>query len=136
MNTPFITGKKAQDKKSAAKKSKRPKPEGRLDPALLTLVRLRVAQIYQSQVGAETHRRVLISRGESNKRLNQLAAWHESVLFSEQERTALAWGEAICLTPTMTNLKRLLEVARRHFNREQILSLTVAIMSITDWNCR
>jgi alkylhydroperoxidase family enzyme len=110
--------------------------EGRLDPALLTLVKLRIAQIYQSQIGSETHRLVLRARGEKNERLKQLAAWHESALFSEQERTALAWSEAICLTPTMTKLKRLLEVVRRHFDREQILSLTVAIMSVTDWNCR
>ena len=105
-----------------------------MDPALLDLVRLRIAQIHHYKVGVEKHRLDLKARGESEERLDQLKAWHESSLFSDCEKAALALGESISLDPIESLPKQLVQEARRHFNKEQMISLLVAIMAINDWN--
>jgi alkylhydroperoxidase family enzyme len=105
-----------------------------IDPALLNLVRLRIAQIHRYPIGMEKHRLDLETQGESNERLDQLTVWRESSLFSDPERAALALGESVSLDPIDSIPKQLVEEARRHFDKEQMISLLVAIMAVNDWN--
>jgi len=134
MKTQFIEKKAVQDKRKTLKKSGQIKTNIGLDPALLDLVMLRIAQLHQSQIGVETHWLDLRDQRESAERLEQLEMWRESFLFNDRERMALAWGEALSLNPTRTILKQLLEMTKCHFNKEQIISLTLAIMAVIDWN--
>jgi alkylhydroperoxidase family enzyme len=109
-------------------------PNSGIDPALLDLARLRVAQISQSRVGMEKHRLDLETRGESAERLEQLQMWRESALFSDKERAALALGEAVFLDPTKPIFHHHLEEIRRFFEKDELISLLLAIMAVNDWS--
>src|SRR3954447_12104995 len=68
-----------------------------LDPILLELVKLRASQINGCAFCIHMHATDLRSHGESEMRLYMLNAWRESPLYSERERAALAWTEALTL---------------------------------------
>src|SRR5512138_1640416 len=68
-----------------------------LEPKLLDLVRLRVSQINGCAYCIDMHWKDLRGAGESEQRLYGLSAWRESPYYSERERAALAWAEAVTL---------------------------------------
>ncbi|HUB67452.1 MAG TPA: hypothetical protein VL981_08215 [Candidatus Methylacidiphilales bacterium] len=111
-----------------------PNPGMGIDPALLDLVRLRMAQITESPIGMEKHRLDLEARGESAERLEHLPKWRESALFSDKEKAALTLGEAVFQDPTKPVFNQHLEKTRRYFEKDEIVSLLLAIMAISDWS--
>jgi alkylhydroperoxidase family enzyme len=74
------------------------------------------------------------ARGEKEERLYLLDAWRESPLYSERERAALAWTEAVTLISRTHAPDAIYEEARRHFTEEELVKLTVAIGAINSWN--
>jgi len=99
-----------------------------VDPALLHLVRLRIAQISQCPIQNEKYWQYLKASGESEERLHQLKDWRESTCFSDKEKAALTLAEALSLGFTKPIVTESLKGTRRYFKKEEITSLLLAIM--------
>jgi alkylhydroperoxidase family enzyme len=110
------------------------KPDVCIDPALLDLVRLRMAQMSKCRGEIKKQRLYLQVRGESGERLGKLKAWRKSSCFSAREKAALALGEAVASGSPRPVLDPLLDEARPHFAKEELIALLLAIMPPTDWN--
>ena len=105
-----------------------------LDENLLQLVRLRASQINGCAFCIDMHWKELRALGETEQRLYGLDAWRESPYYSEQERAALAWTEAVTLVATTHVPDSVYEEVRPHFNFTELTNLTLAIAAINAWN--
>lgn len=105
-----------------------------LDHALLELVKIRASQINGCGYCLEMHTREARAAGESEVRLHLLAAWRESPLYTERERAALAWTEAITLIAKAGAPEEVYQAARAHFSEAELVRLTLAIGVINIWN--
>ena len=108
--------------------------DGGADPLLLDLVRLRVAQIHQCPISIALHLEDLQASGESQRRLDHLENWGASPLFDNGERAALALCEKITLDPARPLPDYLIREMRHYFTKEAIVSLTLTIIAVNDWN--
>jgi len=105
-----------------------------LDHALLELVKLRASQINQCAHCIDMHTKELRADGESEQRLYLLNAWRESPFYSERERAALAWTEAVTLVAQSQVPDEVYEEARKQFNEEELVNLTLAVIAINGAN--
>ncbi len=105
-----------------------------LDSKLLELVKIRVSQINGCAYCIDMHWRGARAHGETEQRLYALDAWRESPSYSERERTALAWAEAVTRLDHGHVPDALYEVARGHFDDRELVDLTLAIATINAWN--
>ena len=105
-----------------------------LEPALINLVKTRASQINGCAYCIHMHTREARGRGESEERLYLLDAWRESPLYTERERAALAWTEAVTLVAKTHVPDAVYDEARRHFSAEELVKLTVAVVTINAWN--
>ena len=105
-----------------------------LDHALLELVKTRASQINGCAYCLDMHTKDARARGETEQRLYALAAWAETPFFSERERAALAWTEAVTRIAEAPVPERLYEELRRHFSEKEVVDLTMAVIAINGWN--
>jgi AhpD family alkylhydroperoxidase len=105
-----------------------------LDPALLDLVRLRASQINGCAYCVDMHSKDLRARGDTEQRLYALVAWREAPFFSERERAALEWTEAVTLVAQGHVPDDVYQRARRQFTELELVNLTAAIIAINAWN--
>jgi AhpD family alkylhydroperoxidase len=105
-----------------------------LEASLLDLVKTRASQINGCAFCIHMHTREARARGETEERLYLLDAWRESPLYSERERAALAWTEAITLIHETHAPDEVYEEVRRHFSEQELVDLTLAIATINVWN--
>lgn len=105
-----------------------------LSPALLELVRLRSSQINGCAHCVDLHSRVARRDGESERRLHAIAVWRESPFFTDRERAALAWTEALTLISNTRAPDSDYEMLSRNFDERERVELTVAINAINGWN--
>ncbi len=105
-----------------------------LEPVLLDLVRLRASQINGCAFCIDMHAKDLRAAGESEQRVYMLDAWRESPFYSDRERAALAWTEAVTLVTAGHVPDEVYEQAHRHFSEEELANLTLAIVAINGWN--
>jgi len=105
-----------------------------LEQSLLDLVRTRASQINNCAFCLYMHTEEARSHGESQRRLDVLSAWRDSPLFSDRERAALAWTEAVTLIAENGVPDDVYEEARLHFSEEEIVNLTLAVNAINGWN--
>jgi len=105
-----------------------------LEPALLDLVKIRASQLNGCAYCIDMHTKDARARGESEQRLYALPVWHETPFFTERERAALAWTEAITLLSGHRVTDELYEGPRLHFGEKQLVDLTMAIIAINGWN--
>ena len=105
-----------------------------LDKPLLDLVMLRVSQINGCGVCMDSHWRELKKAGEGDQRLYQLNAWWELPHYTEREKAALAWAEAVTHITEGRVPDEVYERARQHFDEEELVDLTLAVISINGWN--
>jgi AhpD family alkylhydroperoxidase len=105
-----------------------------LEPALIDLVKTRASQINGCAFCIHMHTREARARGESEERLYLLDAWRESPLYTERERAALAWTEALTLVAQTHVPDEVYDEARRQFSEEELVKLTVAVATINAWN--
>ena len=105
-----------------------------LDPRLIELVNTRASQINGCAFCLHMHTRDARTKGESEERLYLLDAWRESPLYSDRERAALAWTEAVTLISETRVPDDVYEAARQHFSGEELVKLTVAVATINAWN--
>ena len=105
-----------------------------LESNLLDLVKLRVSQINGCAFCIDMHSKDLRAEGESEERLYLLNAWHEAPFYSDRERAALAWAEAVTLISHSHVPDEVYEQARQHFTDDELAKLTLAIVAINGWN--
>lgn len=100
-----------------------------LEPSLLDLVRMRVSQMNNCAFCIDIHTKDARAKGESEQRLYGLTAWWETPYYSDRERAALAWTEAV--TKISEGVPdALYEQARQHFNEKELVDLTLAVIAI------
>jgi AhpD family alkylhydroperoxidase len=105
-----------------------------LDHRLLALVKTRVSQINGCAYCLHMHSEEAHKLGETPTRLYLLNAWHESNLYSERERAALAWAESLTNISTTHAPDEVYEEARRQFSEKALADLSIAIAMINAWN--
>lgn len=105
-----------------------------LEPALLELVKLRASQINGCAYCVDMHTKDARAGGESEQRLYAIVVWRETPFFTERERAALAWTEAVTQVSYEHVPDEVYEFARRHFNEKELVDLTLAIIAINGWN--
>ncbi len=105
-----------------------------LESALLDLVRTRASQINGCAYCLDMHTKDARAGGESEQRLYTLPAWRETPFFSERERAALAWTEAVTEIAGSHTPDELYEEVRRHFTEKELVDLTMAVVAINGWN--
>ena len=105
-----------------------------LDHSLMELVKIRASQINGCAYCLHMHTRDARKAGESEERLHLLAAWRESPLFTEKERAALAWTEALTLVAETQAPDEVYEGLLPHFSGKEIVDLSTAIGTINVWN--
>jgi AhpD family alkylhydroperoxidase len=108
--------------------------ESGLESGLLELVKLRASQINGCAFCANMHAHDARSQGETNQRLDCLAVWREAPFYTDRERAALAWTEAITLVSTTGVPDDVYEQARTQFGEKELVDLTLAIVAINGWN--
>lgn len=105
-----------------------------LEPALLELVKLRASQINGCAHCIDMHTKELRAAGESEQRLYLLNAWREAPFYSDRERAALAWTEAVTLVADSHVPDAVYETVRAQFNEAELANLTLAIVAINGAN--
>ena len=105
-----------------------------LEPSLLELVRMRASQINGCAYCLDMHSKDARAAGESEQRLYVLSAWQETPFFSDRERAALAWTEAITLITSGYASDEVYEQVRQSFSEAELVNLTLAIVAINGWN--
>lgn len=105
-----------------------------LDHSLIDLVKTRASQINGCAYCIHMHTREARARGEAEERLYLLDAWPESPLYSERERAALAWTEAVTLLSESHVPDRVYEQAREQFSEAELVNLTLCVAAINAWN--
>ncbi|HKY93649.1 MAG TPA: carboxymuconolactone decarboxylase family protein [Kiloniellales bacterium] len=105
-----------------------------LEMSLQELVKMRASQINGCAFCLDMHAKDARTAGESEARLYLLPAWRESPLYSDRERAALAWTEALTLVADKGAPDDLYAEVRRHFSEKELADLTVLIGTINVWN--
>jgi AhpD family alkylhydroperoxidase len=105
-----------------------------LDPALLELVRLHASQINGCAYCVDMHTKDARAAGEAEQRLYAVNVWEEAPFFTERERAALAWTEAVTRVGDSRVPDVLYEAVRGHFSEKELVDLTLAIVAINGWN--
>lgn len=105
-----------------------------LEPSLLDLVDVRASQINGCAFCLAMHLRDARARGETEERLLLLDAWRETPLYTERERAALAWTEALTRLGPEGVPDEVYDELRRHFSEEEIGKLSIKIVVINGWN--
>lgn len=105
-----------------------------IEQSLLHLIKLRASQLNGCAFCIDMHTKEAKDDGESEQRLYLLSAWRESPLFTEKERAAMAWTEALTQLPEHLVSDELYEDLKPHFTDEEIVKLSVAISTINVWN--
>jgi len=108
--------------------------QGVLGPRLVELVNLRVSQQNGCGVSVDMHWRDLVKQGADPRHLNSVAAWRESPFFSERERAALAWADAVNALPHRDDTDAAWPALREHFSEGEIAELGYTIAVIRGWN--
>lgn len=105
-----------------------------LEHSLIELVKTRASQINGCAFCIHMHTRDARAAGETEERLYLLSAWHESPLYTDRERAALAWTEALTLISEAHVSDELYEEVSASFSEAEIVRLTMLVAAINAWN--
>jgi AhpD family alkylhydroperoxidase len=105
-----------------------------IDSAVVPLIRLRVSQINGCGYCLDMHTKEARAAGETEQRLYLLQAWREAPMFSQRERAALAWAEAVTRLTDQQVPDSVYDDLKAQFNESEIAALTLAIVEINGWN--
>ncbi len=105
-----------------------------LEHSLFHLVKVRASQINGCAYCIHMHTKEARAQGETEERLYLLDAWRESPLYSDRERAALAWTEALTLIAQTHAPDEDYALLNAHFTPEEQVKLTVLIGAINTWN--
>lgn len=104
-----------------------------LEASLLELIKIRASQLNGCAYCLDMHTKDARAAGETEQRIYLLSAWRESPFYSERERAALAWTEAVTLVSGGVP-DEVYEAAREQFSEKELVDLTWAITLINGWN--
>ena len=105
-----------------------------IEPMLLHLLKFRVSQINGCAYCLDMHSKDLRALGETEQRLYLLDAWRESPFYTDRERAALEWAEALTLVSEGHVPDDVFEKVKAQFSDKEIIDLTMAIVTINGWN--
>ncbi len=105
-----------------------------LEESLINLVHFRASQINGCAYCLDMHSKDLRAAGETEQRLYSLEAWRECPYYTDRERAALEWTEALTLITNGHVPDEVYENVRQHFNEKELADLTLAVVSINGWN--
>lgn len=105
-----------------------------IEESLLHLVRLRASQINGCAYCIDMHWKDLRSLGEGEQRLYSLDAWRESPYYTDRERAALDWTEAVTLITIDHVPDAVHDRVRSQFSDRELADLTLALATINAWN--
>lgn len=105
-----------------------------LEVGLLHLIKLRASQLNGCAYCIDMHWKDLRATGESEQRLYGLDAWEESPYYTERERAALAWTEAVTLVADGHVPQSVYSAVQPHFSEKELADLTFAVATINAWN--
>jgi AhpD family alkylhydroperoxidase len=105
-----------------------------LERSLLLLVQLRSSQLNGCAFCIDMHWKDLRAIDETEQRLYSLDAWRESPYYTDRERAALAWVEAVTFIASGHASDGVYEEVRPHFTEKELADLTLAIATVNAWN--
>lgn len=105
-----------------------------LEMPLQELIKVRASQINGCAYCIDMHTKDARAHGESEQRLYALSAWHETPFFTDRERAALAYTEAVTRIADAGVPEDVFEELKRHFQDAEILALSFALVAINGWN--
>jgi AhpD family alkylhydroperoxidase len=108
--------------------------KGGLEDSLMELVKIRASQINGCADCLYMHTAEARKKGETEERLYLLDAWRESPLYSDRERAALGWTEALTLVAETHAPDDVYQALQEHFTEEEQVTLTLLIVAINGWN--
>jgi AhpD family alkylhydroperoxidase len=106
----------------------------KLELSLIELVKMRASQINGCAYCIDMHSKDARAEGESEHRLYALSAWRETPFFTDRERAALAWTEAVTLVADGHVPDEVYDEVRPQFSDEELVNLTMAVVTINGWN--
>lgn len=106
-----------------------------LDPILVRLVEIRASQINGCANCINMHAEEARAKGETEQRIYLLSAWREAPCYTERERAALEWTEALTRLSEGHALENARKTLAAHFSKEEQVKLTLMINAINGWNC-
>jgi AhpD family alkylhydroperoxidase len=104
------------------------------DQRLIDLVRMRASQINQCAYCLDMHSKDARANGETEQRLYGLDAWREAPYYSDRERAALEWTEALTLVSETHVPDEVYDRVRQQFSEDELGHLSLAIVAINGWN--
>jgi AhpD family alkylhydroperoxidase len=105
-----------------------------LEARLLDMVKTRASQLNRCAYCIDMHTKDARAAGETEQRLYALSAWQDTPFYTDRERAALAWTEAVTLVSQGSVPDGLYEEVRRHFSEKELVDLTLALVAINGWN--
>jgi AhpD family alkylhydroperoxidase len=108
--------------------------ESGLERGLLELIKVRASQINGCAYCLDMHTKDARANGETEQRLYAVVVWREAPFFTERERAALAWTEAVTLVSQGQVPENVFEIARKEFSDKELVDLTMAVIAINGWN--
>jgi AhpD family alkylhydroperoxidase len=105
-----------------------------LEHSLFELVKIRASQINGCAYCIHMHTKDARASGETEERIYLLSAWRESPLYSDRERAALAWTEALTLVSETHAPDEDYAELSRHFTPAEQVNLTLLVGAINAWN--
>jgi AhpD family alkylhydroperoxidase len=105
-----------------------------LERRLIHLVKMRASQINGCAYCLDMHSKDARAEGETEQRLYALDAWHETPFYTQRERAALAWTDALTLVAQTHAPDDVYQAARAEFSEQELADLTLAVVAINGWN--
>ena len=101
---------------------------------LQDLIFFRVSQINGCAYCLDMHSKDLRADGETEQRLYMISAWRDTSLYNDREQAALAWAEAVTKIENGDVDDNVYETARKEFSEQELIDLTMAIITINSYN--
>lgn len=108
--------------------------EATLEQSLRELVKLRASQINGCAYCVDMHTKDARANGETEQRLYALVVWREAPFYTERERAALEWTEALTLISETHVPQEIYDTVKPHFSDKELADLTLEIVLINGWN--
>lgn len=105
-----------------------------LDAGLRQLLELRISQLNGCAYCVDMHTKDLRAGGETELRIALLPVWHEADVYSDAERAALAWAEALTRIQAGDDLSHAYAALGPHYSEAEILQLVFTVIAINSWN--
>ncbi|HVU57155.1 MAG TPA: carboxymuconolactone decarboxylase family protein [Puia sp.] len=105
-----------------------------IDKHLQELIEFRISQINGCAYCLDMHSKDLRAGGETEQRLYMISAWREAPMYTERERAALAWAEAVTKLTNQDVPDEVYEQARQQFTDEELVDLTMTTLAINCYN--